>query len=102
MKAGDALERALRVQLVHFRGAVALLERTSRPWASVTLSGERHRFALRLEGADAGAAADGFVDGLAEREFDLPGHVLADIVLAGEVRDGDVVRLTLEALTVVD
>ena len=100
MNAGEELARALGVQFVHFAGSAEILELTGRRWASVTFSGERHRLALRLRGAGAAAAADAFLDGLDEREFALRGHILADIALLGEVREGDVVRLTLEALTV--
>ena len=98
--AGDALARALRVIFVNFEGSVALDTPVSRRWASITFSGERHRLNLRLEGAEAGRAADAFLDGLCEREFDLRGHILADIALVEDARDGDGVRLTLEALTV--
>jgi hypothetical protein len=98
--AGDALARAIRVNFVNFTGVVALDPPASRPWASITFSGERHRLDLRLSGTDAGKAADAFLDGLSEREFDLRGHVLADVALVGDVRDGDSVCLTLEALTV--
>jgi hypothetical protein len=102
MTGAAALARALRVNFVKFSGRFEIEELTSRPWASATFSGARHRLILRLEGPGAGAAADGFLDGLAERDFELNGHVLADIALARDSReDGDDrVRLTLEALTV--
>lgn len=98
--AGEQLNRALRVHFVHFAGAIAIEEPVSRRWASITFSGERHRLRLSLAGAAAASAADAFLDGLAEREFELPGHILADIALVEDKREGDSVRLTLEALTV--
>jgi hypothetical protein len=100
--AGEELKRALRVHFVHFGGAVAFEALTSRPWASVTFSGERHRLTLCLRGPGAAAAADAFLAGLGERDFGLRGHILADIAAVGDMReDGeDSVRLTLEALTV--
>lgn len=98
--AGEELIRALRVHLASFAGAVHVEERVSRRWASITFSGERHRLRLRLRGPDAAAAADAFVDGLSEREFNLRGHILADIFLVEDRREDDAVRLTLEALTV--
>lgn len=100
MTSAEELGRALRAHFVHFAGAVAIEEQACRPWASITFSGERHRICLRLSGASAAAAADGFLDGLGEREFDLRGHILADIALVADERDPDAVRLTLEALTV--
>jgi hypothetical protein len=99
---GDELARALRVHFVHLGAAVAIESLASRPWASVTFSGERHRLILWLPGPGAAAAADAFLDGLAERDFGLRGHILADIVLADRRDEAEQVRLTLEALTVED
>lgn len=100
--AGDALKRALRVHFVHLGAAVAIESLASRPWASVTFSGARHRLALCIPGPGAAAAADAFLDGLAERDFALAGHVLADIVLVDRRDEDEQVRLILEALTVVE
>lgn len=101
-EAATALLRALCVHFVHFAGTFRIEELVSRPWASVTFRGARHRVTLALEGEGAGDAADAFLGGLTEAEFELPGHILADIAPAGEKRTGDRVRLTLEALTVED
>jgi hypothetical protein len=100
--AGAELERALGVHLAHLGGAVTIDALTSRPWASVTFSGARHRIALTLHGPGAAAAADAFLAGLGEREFPLPGHVLVDIAAVGDMREGgeDCVCLKLEGLTV--
>lgn len=98
--AGDELKRALRVNFVKIGAAVAIESLVSRPWASITFSGERHRLALYLPGPGAAAAADAFLDGLGERDFALRGHILADIVLAERCEEEDQVRLVLEALTV--
>ena len=73
-------------------------------WASATFTGARHALSFRLEGEDAEAEADGFIDGLEEREFDLRGHVLADLALVSQSRTsgpgGPRVQIALEALTV--
>lgn len=100
--AAEALARALRGQFAGFAGTVEIDEIASRRWASITFTGARHRLGLRLAGAGARAAAGAFLDGLGEREFNLRGHIVADIALKGEVAaDGeDAVRFTLEALTV--
>jgi hypothetical protein len=100
--AGDALKRALRANFVKLGAAVAIESLASRPWASITFSGERHRLSLCLPGPGAAAAADAFLDGLAERDFALTGHVLADIVLAERGDEDEQVRLILEALTVAE
>ena len=55
-----------------------LLRHDERPWASVTFSGARHTIALAFTGSDAIAAAEGVIDGLADHEFDIPGHIVAD------------------------
>lgn len=71
----------------------------SRSWASATFAGVRHELTMRLEGDGAEACADAFLHGLEEREFDLRGHILADIALVSQTRATGLVRLSLEALT---
>lgn len=101
--AGAELKRALRVNFVNFGAPVTFESVASRPWASITFSGERHRLALCVPGPGAQAAVDVFLDGLGDREFGLRGHILADIEATGVQRDADgQIRLTLEALTVDD
>ena len=99
--AGAELKRALRANFVNFGAAMTIESLTSRPWASITFAGERHKLALCLPGPGAQAAVDVFLDGLEDREFALRGHILADIEATGVARDADgQIRLTLEALTV--
>ena len=101
--AGAELKRALRAWFVGVGAAVTFEALASRPWASITFAGERHRLALSLPGPGAQAAVDAFLDGLEEREFALRGHILADIEATGVARDADgPIRLALEALTVED
>ena len=102
--AATALLRALGDRFAGFGGAFRLEALASRPWASVTFSGARHEIAISLEGQGAAAAADLFLVGLDEAEFELAGHILADIAVAGDERSsgGDSVRLRIEALTVRD
>ena len=107
MTADDASTALLRALGRHFGGFAGLFrvgELTSRNWASVTFSGARHTVAFSLEGEGAGAAADAFIGGMAEAEFDLRGHIVADITLAGDERsaEGHRVDLRIEALTVED
>jgi hypothetical protein len=102
-EAGAELKRALRAWFATLGAAVAFESVTSRPWASITFSGERHDLALCLPGPGAQAAVDAFLDGLEDRDFALRGHILADIEATGVRRDADgQIRLTLEALTVED
>ena len=71
-------------------------------WQSLTFTGERHEISLRLPGSDDAAGA-GLRDGLADAEWHLRGHVVADILIVGERRDVDGALLVdLEALTLAD
>lgn len=102
--AAGALLRGVSEGFASFCGSFRLESLTSRPWASVTFSGARHKLAFSLVGEGAAAAADAFAAGLGEADFALDGHILADVALVGEERSasGDLVRLSLEALTVED
>ncbi|HEX9932701.1 MAG TPA: hypothetical protein VGB08_07645 [Allosphingosinicella sp.] len=102
--AATELLRALGACFAGCDGAFRVEELSSRGWASVTFSGARHRIAFSLHGPGAGAAADAFLERMAEAEFDLRGHVLADIALVSEDRSpaGERVQVCIEALTVED
>lgn len=102
--AATALLRALCASFASFAGAFRIDELVCRSWASVTFTGARHRIAFSLEGEGAGAAADSFIERMGEAEFDLRGHILADIALVGEERSaaGERVQVRIEALTVED
>lgn len=100
--ASDAGRQLARAARPFFAGLAVAEELISHPWASITFSGARHLLTLQIEGEGAGAAADMFLDGLEEREFALRGHIVADIVVAGQERSpgGRAVRLAIEALTI--
>lgn len=100
--AGEEMKRAIAVAFVGLGGILELGALRSRPWASITFSGERHVLDLRLRGPGARAAMDIFLTGLTEREFALRGHVLVDIAACERVDEADMVHLTLEALTVAE
>jgi hypothetical protein len=97
----SALLRAVRLRLPGSLEFV-LEEIRSRHWASVTFSGARHELGFRLEGEGAEEAASRFLADLDVAEFDLRGHILADIALMSEERRPGWVRIRLEALTVED
>lgn len=101
----DATSALLRAVRAGFAVPVAFEEVRSRAWASATFAGARHQLCLRVEGDGAGAAADSFAHGLEAAEFDLRGHILADVHLVGSEQGEDadgrpLVRLRIEALTV--
>ena len=99
---GPALGEALRsANIGTFRGTIRTEIVARRPWAGAGLIGVRHKFRIHFQGVAANAAATAFVDGLAELEFALPGHIVADIAVVDLREDGeDRLRLTIEALTV--
>ena len=98
--ATTAFLRALSVNFVNFR--MTIEEIRSRSWASVTFTGARHELTFRIGGDGAAAAADRFLSHLEAAEFDLRGHILADIALVSDERGDDWIRISLEALTVED
>lgn len=100
--ATTAFLRAIRVTFDTFE--VEIEELRSRSWASATFVGARHELTFRVSGEGATSAADRFIATLGAAEFDLRGHVLADLALVSEERrDGeDAVRIQVEALTVED
>jgi hypothetical protein len=87
------------VNFMNFTGFV-LEEIHSRRWASVTFQGARHQLVFRLEGEGAEAAAAHFLSGLDVRNFELRGHLLADVSLVAEERRRGFARIRLDALTV--
>lgn len=84
------------------RDRILLTEFRSTDWQSLTFIGEQHQIRLRIPAPDSDEIAARLVNGLAEEEFEIPGHVVADVVLAGEPErreDGSIV-IAIEALTV--
>ena len=96
-----SLKQALLGPFGDFEGELVAIEPLDfRPWASALFSGSRHCLCLHLIGDGARAAADRFIDGLSEREFELTGHVLVDVALISDSEDQYGVHLVIEALTV--
>ena len=84
------------------RDRILLTEFCSTDWQSLTFTGEQHRIRLRVPQPQAREIAALVADGLADDDFSIPGHVVADIALAGEPEhfDDGSVALDIEALTV--
>lgn len=102
--AAAALLRGLLNRAGIERDRILLSDFRSVDWQSLTFSGERHEIALRIPGPGAAAIGRRLVDGLADHEFDLGGHVVADIAIIGEPVencDGSL-SLRIEALTLAD
>lgn len=81
--------------LVAAAGGARLGWSRSEPWASATFSGARHLLAINLPPDEAGRLAGD----LAEMEFAIPGHLVADIAVAGRRGEAGGVTLEIEALT---
>ena len=75
-------------------------------WASATFVGARHEIEVVLNPAPrmAGEApvTDAIAARLANAEAALPGHLLADMILADHEEADGQLRLAIEALTLVD
>lgn len=71
----------------------------SEAWASATFVGARHRFAFAPAEP---CRADALAKAIGSAEFALPGHLVADIVVASRAVSRQGVALTIEALTVED
>lgn len=98
----DPLPRLLS-QLIDRAGQPAVIERAvSRPWCSALFEGRCHVIQLRMSGKDFPQRGKDFLYGLAEAEWSLPDHFVADI----QVDDGDAdiesVWLELSVLTIRD
>jgi hypothetical protein len=84
------------------RDRILLTEFRSTDWQSLTFIGEQHKIRLRIPGPDADELAAILVNGLEDSEFSIPGHIVADVALAGDPErqpDGSL-TMTIEALTV--
>lgn len=102
--AAAALLRAIIDRGECDRANVLLSEIRSTEWRSLTFTGERHEIELKLTGPTAWLNGQRLIAGLADAEFAISGHLVADVaVTAGPARsfDGTVV-LTIEALTIED
>lgn len=98
----DPLPRLLAQISARFGGHCTVLRAASRPWASALFEGRRHMIVLAIEGANAPARCDAFAHGLAQAEWTLPGHFVADIVVDDQQATESGERVELSALTIRD
>jgi len=102
--AAGSLLRALIARAGVERNRILLTDVHSSDWQSLTFSGERHHFALRVTGSDSPEVAARMCDGLEDVEFSIPGLLVADINSVGAPRrapDG-ATEIVIEALTIAD
>ncbi len=101
-RAASGLLRALLERIGDQRDRILLSEVQSVDWQSLTFAGERHLMRLRVPGPDAELIVGRFTSGIEDAEFSIPGHIVADIAVAGapaRAADGSI-TLEIEALTV--
>jgi hypothetical protein len=96
MTAESALRRALADLFAQADVSANIGNIRSEEWASVTFTGMRHELRLRLSDA----SGRGLIAALADREFDLPGHILIDIAATELDCEGGDRLFAIEALTV--
>ena len=102
--AAIGLLRALVARSGVAKDRILLMEWTSRDWQSLTFIGERHKARIRICGPEAREVTGRIVTGLDDAEFNIPGHIVADIGLVCEPEhadDGSTI-LNIEALTVAE
>lgn len=95
------LLRALEDRIGPAHGLV-LLESRLESWASATFQGARHRYALAVTGPEAWERANRLADALDAIEFDLPGHLVADINAIERSTGPGGTAIVIEALTLED
>jgi hypothetical protein len=100
--AASAVLRALAARAGVPRDRILLTDARSSDWRSLTFTGERHHFALRVPGPGSGEIAKRMCDGLADAEFSIPGLLVADIAVIGApaTAPDDSTDITFEALTI--
>lgn len=100
--AAGGLLRALLARIPQERDRILLTEQSSTDWQSLTFVGERHEFRFRVHGPAARNVFDLLTAGLAEAEFSIPGHVVADIAVeSAPIHEPDgSISFTIEALTI--
>ena len=101
--AAALLLRSLMARAGLGRDRIFITKFRSVDWQSLTFTGERHEIGLRLSGPDAADALTSLSDGLAGAEWDLAGHVVAEIlILATHAANDGSIEVELEALTLSD
>jgi len=102
--AAAGLIRGLLARAKVAREAVLLTDYRSTDWQSLTFAGERHEIGLRIPGPGAAAIAERLLGGLADAEFAIPGHIVADIAARGSqvMHEDGAITVDLEALTIAE
>ncbi|HWJ58958.1 MAG: hypothetical protein HOQ41_02330 [Ensifer adhaerens] len=100
--AASSLLRALIGRSGVVRDRILLSDIQSVDWQSLTFNGQRHQIELRVMAPDSRLAVDRMCAGLEDAEFSIPGVIVADIGVVGEIRHNfdRSTTVTIEALTI--
>lgn len=96
-----ALENAVVALLAEF-GAARVIGHRAVDWASATFVGARHEIEAMLAPISDAPISEAIAARLADAEAVLPGHLLADMILADHAATDNELRLAIEALTLID
>lgn len=100
-RAASGLLRALLHRVGEARDRIFLIDAFSTEWQSLTFTGERHEFTLRIAAPDPKRIAAALAEGLADAEFEIAGHVVADLAaLPAMIEPDGSIMVRIEALTV--
>jgi hypothetical protein len=85
-------------------GHARIVRHGEKSWASITFAGARHRLELDFQGAAAVEAGETFIATLAEHEFTIPGHLVAEatVIAADHSLDPPHLHVTCELLLLED
>ena len=102
--AASSLLRALIGRAGVSRDRILLSDVRSVDWRSLTFNGERHQIELRVTAPDSRLIVDRMCAGLEDAEFSIPGVIVADIGVVGEIKSSfdRSTSVTIEALTVAE
>lgn len=94
---GTALTRAITQQARRADCTVEIVTADWEQWASATFVGARHQITLA---APLNPAIERWLGGLADAEFAISGHLVADLAINATRKSADRVEAELEILTV--
>ncbi len=94
---GTALSRAIELHSRYARCPADIVSATWQRWASATFTGARHRITVALLPCP---ATETWLNSLRDAEFDLRGHLVADVDVVAVRRLAPRVEADLEILTV--
>lgn len=100
MKMSRDPHTALANAIIKSATTASISQSSSRPWASITFAGLTHSFTVRFGGHEAEVQARSMAARISCDEFDIRGHLVADISAQEPVIDGDTATIEIEALTV--